>query len=147
MLHFLCIRIYSACADSSNEERRKEAFEERERLKLELESIRTTTDTVEHELVHLEERMSALGEWEALQEDVVGVCWFARSHLDKQGKVCHCAQPLPLPVDLVLGCRPIWVSGCMSVCGSIRLSVWLLLGQSVRLCLCVNLSDCVDLFE
>ena len=73
VLHFLCIPcINSECAHSSNEECHKEALEERERLKLELESIRTTADTVEQELVHLEERMSALGEREAPQEGVVG---------------------------------------------------------------------------
>ena len=35
---------------------------ERERLKSELESTRATTDTIEQELMHLEERMLALGE-------------------------------------------------------------------------------------
>lgn len=56
LLHLLCM-----CLSSSDQGHREDTAE-RERLRSELECTRTTADTIEQELVHMEERMLALGE-------------------------------------------------------------------------------------
>ena len=61
-VYFCCV-----CAHSSSDEYRKEALVERERLKLELESVHTAANTIEQELERLEERMSSLGECEDIR--------------------------------------------------------------------------------